>query len=300
MNALAGLEPKMPDRPFFVHEARDAGLTWDSLQTEHYVRLSRGQYASAHLRQNIQLSLRGVALRMPPTYAFSGPTAAWILGVDLPACEPIEVTVDRSVSVRRRAGVKLRRAGLDEAEVIVVDGLRTTCALRTARDLGSIRDPVESVVALEMALHAGIVELRELVHFVAANAGDKGIKRLRRATVLAEPRSESPIETRLRMQLISARLPRPVVQADLHDAGGRFLGRADLYYPDRRLVIEYDGAHHRDRLVADLRRQNTLLNAGYHILRFTAADLRAASSVVTEVRKARARLPVTRGASIPR
>jgi len=94
------------------------------------------------------------------------------------------------------------------------------------------------------------------------------------------------METRLRVELINARLPHPCVQAQLLDASGRFIGRGDLYYPARRLVVEYDGDNHRDRLVSDLRRQNALLNAGYHVLRFTAADLRAPASVVALVRQA--------------
>jgi len=104
------------------------------------------------------------------------------------------------------------------------------------------------------------------------------------------------METRMRLELITARLPRPSVQAALRDATGNFIGRSDLYHPDRRLVIEYDGENHKDRLVADLRRQNALVNAGYHLLRFTAADLRTPGSVVTQVRRARsvlARYPVS-------
>jgi len=99
------------------------------------------------------------------------------------------------------------------------------------------------------------------------------------------------METRVRIALIRAKLPHPSVQVKLRDAAGNFVGRADLYYPDRRLVIEYDGENHKDRMVADMRRQNALVNAGYHLLRFTAADLRAPRSVVTQVRQARALLP---------
>jgi very-short-patch-repair endonuclease len=95
--------------------------------------------------------------------------------------------------------------------------------------------------------------------------------RLGRFDDLAEP-AESPMETRLRWTLLQAGLPRPQVQTELRDSEGRFLGRADLYYPQSRLVIEYDGANHRDRLVEDDRRQNTLLTAGFRLLRFTAAD----------------------------
>ena len=51
--------------------------------------------------------------------------------------------------------------------------------------------------------------------------------------------------------------------------------------------IEYDGGTHRDSLVADNRRQNRLVNAGYRLLRFTAADvLSAPESVVSLVRGA--------------
>lgn len=89
------------------------------------------------------------------------------------------------------------------------------------------------------------------------------------------------METRLRWLLVQAGLPRPEVQRELRDADGRFLGRADLYYSNARLVIEYDGANHRDRLVEDNRRQNILLNAGFRVLRFTAADIHQRAEVVT-------------------
>ena len=88
------------------------------------------------------------------------------------------------------------------------------------------------------------------------------------------------METRLRWLLLQAGLPKPKVQADLHDSQGRFVGRADLYYPQARLVIEYDGVNHRERLVEDNRRQNLLMNAGFRLLRFTAADLHQRPEII--------------------
>ena len=278
-------------RPFTVAEARRVGLNWDDLQTKIWARLSRGQYAWAGLPQDARLKLQAVAQRMPAQHAFSGLTAAWLLGLDIAWCEPIEVTIGRHVPIRARAGVRLRRAALAESDVIVRHGFRTTSAMRTVCDLGSRADAVESVVVVDMALRAGLVHASKLASHVLAHTGAKGIKRLRRALRLADPRSESPMETRLRLELIAGRLPNPCVQAELCDPKGQLIGRADLYYPDRRLVIEYDGVNHKDRLAADLRRQNALVNAGYHLLRFTAADLRAPGSVVAQVRLARARLP---------
>lgn len=73
----------------------------------------------------------------------------------------------------------------------------------------------------------------------------------------------------------------------LYDEAGRFMARPDLYYPQRRLVIEYDGLTHRESLTADIRRQNRLINAGYRLLRFGAADvLSAPAPVVFLVRQA--------------
>ena len=276
--------------PFSVADARRRGIRWDDLQTKSWTRMSYGQYAWSSLRAGTELVLRAAAQRMPSAYAFSGRTAGWIWGLDVAPCEPIVVTIPREVSVRARVGVRLRRASLAESEVVIRRSFRVTTPLRTLRDIGSEPDLVESVVAVEMALRTGFVGLSDITGDVEQHPGTKGIKRLRRALRLADARSESPMETRVRLQLLKARLPAPCVQADLHDAAGGFLGRADLYYPDRRLVIEYDGENHKDRLVSDLRRQNALVNAGYQVLRFTAADLRTADLVADQVRRARSRL----------
>jgi len=107
-----------------------------------------------------------------------------------------------------------------------------------------------------------------------------GIAQLRRVLDLAEPLAESPMETRLRLVLVLGGLPRPRAQVPLYDEGGRFLGRPDLYYPDHRLGIEYDGGTHRDSLADDDRRQNRLLDAGHRLLRFTAQDINRPDAVV--------------------
>ena len=95
------------------------------------------------------------------------------------------------------------------------------------------------------------------------------------------------METRLRLLLVLAGLPRPEVQVPLEDGRGRFLGRPDLYYPGERLGLEYDGGTHRASLAEDNRRQNRLLSAGFRLLRFTAGDvLRTPDLVVAQVRAA--------------
>jgi very-short-patch-repair endonuclease len=131
-------------------------------------------------------------------------------------------------------------------------------------------DVVESVVVLDAALHKRLIRLDQVP----------------RHREYVEPATESPMETRLRLLLILAGLPRPQVQVSLGNATS-FLGRADLYYPDARLIIEYDGGTHRVSFAADNRRQNRLLEAGYRILRFSASDvLGSPEDVIALVRSA--------------
>ena len=143
----------------------------------------------------------------------------------------------------------------------------------------------EGVVAADMFLHAKLITIAKLRAYIDEHSRAKGITRLRRVVELAEPEAESAMETRLRMLLVLAGLPRPEVQVSLKDRDGRFLGRPDLFYRLGRLAIEYDGGNHRDRLVHDNRRQNGLVGAGYRLLRFTAPDVYATpDSVVMQVR----------------
>ena len=181
----------------------------------------------------------------------------------------------------------MRRAALDDCEVVVRRGFRTTSLARTLWDLSRSLSLVETVVITDMALQAGLIRHDALSELVGSRAGRKGVAKARRVLELAEAGSESPMETRLRMLLVLNGLPRPELQTTVRDERGSFLGRPDLYYPEHRLGIEYDGETHRAKLVEDNRRQNRLLLADVRLLRFTGADvLRRPESVVTQVRNA--------------
>ena len=224
---------------------------------------------------------------MPASAAFSGRTAAWLHGLDATPCEPIEAILPGDGEGWERGGIRVRRAALDDYEVALRGGFRTTSLVRTLWDLSRTLSLVESVVMTDMALHARLISHRTLSEWVDRNAGRKGIAKARRVLEFAEGSSESPMETRLRMLLVLNGLPRPQVQVTIRDDRGSFLGRPDLYYREHRLGLEYDGETHRASLVEDNRRQNRLLLAGVRLLRFTGADvLHRPDSVVTQVRNA--------------
>lgn len=242
--------------------------------------MGSGIYRWAGLNEGPLVRLEGVARRLPAGAAFSGRTAAWLHGLDIAPCDPIEVTIPEPLGSGRRAGARVSRNALASDEIVQRHGLPSTSALRTVVDLGG-RDPLtEAVVAADLALHAGLVTIDELRTYVAEHPGAKGIARLRRVVELAEPKSESAMETRLRMLLVLAGLPRPEAQPSIRDDHGHFLGRPDLFYRLQGLAIEYDGGNHRDRLVEDNRRQNGLIAADLRLLRFTAADVYGNSELV--------------------
>jgi hypothetical protein len=244
-------------------------------------------YRWVGLKESPQVRLTAIARRLPAGSAFSGRTALWLHGMDEVNCEPIEVTIPEPSSVGRRAGTYVRRAALGGEEIVTRRGLPTTSALRTVVDLGGRNPLTEGVVAADLFLHAGLVTITELRTYVAKHQRRKGIARLRRVVDMAEPNAESPMETRLRMLIVLAGLPRPEAQVSIHDDQGNPLGRPDLLYRAQRLAIEYDGGNHRDRLVDDDRRQNGLLVAGYRLLRFTAPDVYGSpGSVAMQVRLA--------------
>lgn len=255
-------------RPFTAAEARRVGLARWHLEGASWRRVGHGLYAWAELSDTPILKLEAALLRLPASAAFTGKTAAWLHGLDVAPCDPIE-------TIRQP----------DAGDVVVRRGFRTTTPARTLFEISRRLRLTEAVVIADMALHARSVGRIELGNWIESRKGRQGVCAARRVLEFAEAAAESPMETRLRMLLVLNGLPRPEVQVNIHDDGGDFLGRTDLYYRKHKLAIEYDGEFHRLSLVEDNRRQNRLLTAGIRLLRFTASDvLRHPASVLAQVR----------------
>ena len=269
-----GWVPKqLRDGPFSLAEAQAAGLEKWHLQHGPWRRLGPRTYVFKRLADNPRLLLQSVLHRLPEEAAFSGPTSAWLHGLDVAPCSPIDVTVPLATGVAVRTGMRIRRSLLMPDEVVARQGLRATGAPRMLRECCGRLSLTEAVVLIDMALYAQLLTIEELEHWITAQSGRVGIKRLREGLRHAEPLAESPMESRLRMLLVLAGLPRPLANVTIRDPAGTFVRRIDLYYPEYRLGVEYDGSTHRDSLAEDNRRQNQLLGLGIRLLRFTASDI---------------------------
>jgi very-short-patch-repair endonuclease len=249
------------------------------LRGKAWRRLGAELYCWHGLRPDPWLELSALRGLLPPDAVFAGATAAWMWGLDLAPTSPVEVIVSLDSGIRSRAGLSVRRCQLSASDVATIRRLRATAVLRTLRDL-CLRSPaVDALIAIDMAVRLGLTDAEALRRHADTAQGRAGAHRMRSLASLAAA-AESPMETRLRWLLIQAGLPRPEVQTNLRDRDQRFVGRADLYYSAARLIIEYDGGNHRERLIEDNRRQNLLINAGFRLLRFTAPDIHHRPDVV--------------------
>lgn len=275
--------PQIPrhltDRPFTLQEARQAGLTLSALRGRAWRRLGNELYCHSGLSEDPWLLLSAWQALLPADAVFAGATAGWLLGLDLQPTNPVTIAVPTSSGIRPRSGLMVRRCDINARDMVTIRGLRVTSLHRTLLDLCIQWPAVEALVAIDMAVRSHVTTGTDLIRYGATAKGRAGSRRLLALAALAAP-AESPMETRLRWLLIQSGLPRPDVQTDLRDSDGRFVGRADLYYPAGRLVLEYDGGNHRERLIEDDRRQNLIVNAGFRLLRFTAADIHNRPDVV--------------------
>jgi very-short-patch-repair endonuclease len=278
---------------FRGRDAVSAGLlTLDALRGPAWRRLYRGIYADAELPETLDIRIAGARLLLPSGGVFSGRTAAHLFGAEQLAdpAAPVEVTVPPRTSFGPVAGLRIRRASLPPSDVTVVAHRRCTSEVRTALDLARFEAMAEGVVALDVLLARRIVRAAELEQAAAELARGRGTRRARRVIELADGRSESPQESRLRVLLTLAGLV-AVPQYAVRDRSGRLVARVDLAFPELRVAIEYDGGWHGEsgRLSRDRQRMNGLSDAGWTVFYVTAADMYDPVALVARVRAVLAR-----------
>ncbi|MFJ8581952.1 endonuclease domain-containing protein [Micromonospora sp. NPDC093277] len=149
-------------------------------------------------------------------------------------------------------------------------------------------DPIRAVGIVDALLGRGLTTPAALAEIGDRNAERPGGRRARWVFGLADPRAESPAESALRVRLVLAGLPRPLVQHPVRLLSGLVL-HPDLAWPEFRVAVEYDGHWHAepDQLHRDRRRLNQLVTAGWLVLHVTSHRLhREFPAVVREVRTA--------------
>jgi hypothetical protein len=282
-------------RPFRGSDAVRSGLvTWGQLRGPAWTRLLPDVYVAADVDLDHRLRcfaaliyLRGLGR---PGVAVSGLSAVACWGVDaVPLGTVVELTVPPSVTVHSRPGeLRVVRSSLAETEIRMFGSLPLTSPERTALDVIRRCDRVQGVVLLDAMLQRRIVSLPVVQRAALVWRGKRGGASMDTSLKLAEPLSESPMESKLRLVVVDAGLPRPVAQYVVRDADGRFVARLDLAYPRHRVGLEYEGDHHRSRdtFRRDIARLNALASLDWVVVRVTADDIyRNRAQLVQRIRE---------------
>ncbi len=221
----------------------------------------------------------------------AGWSAAALLGARwIPEDAPSEVVVGAR-QVKQHPMLLAWHWQLAPEEITDVDDIAVTTPLRTAYDLGRRLPLVEAVAVIDELCWMSCAEPEAVLRHAELHPGGRGVVRLRRAVALADTGSESPWETRARLAVVLAGLPRPETQIEVFDEHGRFVARVDFGWRPWKVAVEYDGAHHRGsaQFARDLRRHNRLVAAGWTVIRVTAADVMHPKEFLALVARALAR-----------
>lgn len=228
----------------------------------------------------------------PREAVLSHRTAAELWGIEIPlvdrADRRVHVIVPTDDRAESRSDRRIHRLDLEPDECTERAGQPVTTRARTWRDLAGVLEP-SALLAVTDQIVGALSGIDQLTDQVRRHPRGRGCARARAVLPLADPRAESPMESVVRWLFHVGGLPAPELQFVLRDADGRFLARADFAWPARRVLVEFDGDVHRARdvFVRDLRRQNTVVAAGWTVLRFTSTDaLGRPDDMVAEVRRA--------------
>jgi hypothetical protein len=276
--------------PFRGSSAVQRGLLTERvLQGPRYRRLFRDIYLLADVPTDLTARSCGASQLAAGQCVLSGYSAAELLGA---RCAPAETNAELTVpggDFREHPGLTIHRDLLAADEITDSGGVPVTTALRTAWDLARW---LPTVVAMDALARVGQFAPRAVLRIQGRYLRARWRRRVPGVIDLADPRTESPMETRSRLVLVLRGLPRPELQYTVYDELGEFIARLDMAYPGLKLAIEYDGRGHLTawQQEADARRLNKLDECGWSVRRFTSTDvLCTPDAMAVQVREAIAR-----------
>jgi hypothetical protein len=274
------------------HAVAVGAVTRAQLQSGLYRRLFQNVYADPGLPADHRLYARGAMLVMPAEAVLGGRSAAtWFDAPFAAPMDPVLVVVPPDSAWRGPRGIQVHRTTVHPAEVSTIadaEGVvRMTSPLRTAWEIGTLQSVATAVALLDAMVRARHLDLGTLDHLARQRRGQWGARRFAKVVPFVDGRSESRPESLIRVACLRAGLPAPVPQHVVM-AGDEFLGRVDLAWPEARLIVEYEGAHHFDELQIrrDDRRYERLVAAGWRVIRLSSADLHDLPAVVERIARA--------------
>ena len=257
---------------FIGSEAVSAGRVTRHELKRWYTTVYRGVYAS----KNAGLSLRERAiaawLASGRKGVIAGVAASALHGAPwVDPAQPIELV---GVKCRPQSGLVPRTDRVAEDEITRVSGLPVTSRLRTAFDMGRHLERTEALARLDALMWNQAFSVEDVEKLVKRYPRARGLRRLQELLPLIDGGAASPRESRIRLWLSDAGLPRPETQIPVLQ-GSYPVAFLDMGWPEFMVAVEYDGEHHRKnrrQYVKDIARLRMLEALGWIIIRVIAED----------------------------
>lgn len=225
----------------------------------------------------------------PRDFRFSHVTAALIHRIPLPpaleAQRDLDVTVAGSTGPRRSGIIAHRVATLPEsassARLPVFAVEQVWLQLSTVLELDDLIVAGDHLVRRKSPA-SSLAKLTDAVH---AAAGRPGAARARLALAEIRPGTDSPRESRLRLLIVRAGFPEPVIGHTVIYQG-YFVGTPDLAFVRERIALDYDGQVHRDderTYVDDVERRQLFADANWRYITVTRENLRVPHSLLSRL-----------------
>lgn len=288
------LPAELLGQPFTVSDARRSGVRRrrlghpDLLRPFHGVRVPVNSLSPDWPDDSptgIASTLRRVRAYAPllrPGQYFSHLTAArlWHAPLPLPSSdtEPLHVTAQSPKNGPRTAGVvghsaKSGQQGSARYGLPVSNPADTWVSLApllSLDDLVAVGDALILVPAIPRRTdERPFTKIPQLADAIEHSSG-RDSKKAREALRHIRQGSESRPESLLRLLLVRAGFPAPILNANVSDRAGNWLGRADMLFPQWNVVVEYDGDQHRTnsyQYEKDITRIENFERSGWAVVR---------------------------------
>ncbi|MCV7230373.1 DUF559 domain-containing protein [Mycolicibacterium komossense] len=215
----------------------------------------------------------------------TGISAAAVLGTKwLDDDRPAEL-----VRVNRHSppGIVVRSYGLTADETCRRRGMHVTTPPRTAFDIGRTLPARQGIPILDALVQATGIKPSDVMAVASTKRGVRGVRRLRDALELVDGGAESPQESRLRLLLVGAGLPKPETQIEFFDDFGEAFIRVDMGWRQWQVAVEYDGIQHwadPQQRAWDIERITLLEAMGWVVIRVSARMMSRPLAIVERVR----------------
>jgi hypothetical protein len=273
---------------FLGSRAVAAGLlTRRQLDGQRWRRINHDVFADAALAVDHLLFVRAAALLMPPGAVINGQSAAHVWGASMAVPDqPVQVWTPVPFGPVR--GVRIHRAPTRLQCVTEWRELPICTPAHAAWDIARTMPAHDAMEWIDALARRRRLSRADLNRHGALHSSGRGHRRAATTLGLADPRAESPPESRVRVAFAVAGLPTPIPQFTVLDADGYFLARVDFAWPWLRFAAEYDGQWHadRDQLTRDRRRLRDLTAAGWQVYHITRDDLKHLDRLAREIQAA--------------